>query len=248
MISDLSRVDWILLTIAAAGIGFSKSGFPGVSLFNVVIFAQIFGAKLSTGILLPLLIVGDLCSVLFFGRNVQWKQLGRLLPPTMTGVLVGTLLMHYLQESAFKPIVGVLILVLAAMQIYRIWRPGSLQHIPHTKSFAWTLGLLAGVTTMLANAAGPIVALYLLAVALPKMQFVATSAWFFLTINCFKLPFSFVVLDLISSDTVWLNLLLAPAIPLGMLVGWWCVKRINQKIFDALLLAFTIVAALRMMY
>jgi uncharacterized protein len=99
---------------------------------------------------------------------------------------------------------------------------------------------------MLANAAGPIVALYLLALALPKLALVATSAWLFLAINSFKLPFSYLALDLISAETLWINLALAPAIPLGMACGAWCVKRINQQLFDGLLLAFTFVAALRM--
>jgi uncharacterized membrane protein YfcA len=237
-----------LLAVAALGIGFSKSGFAGVSLLHVVVFASIFGARTSTGILLPLLIVGDVCSLIVFGKGVHWNHFGRLLPPALMGVVIGTWLMSRLSESAFKPLIGVIILSLAALQIYRLWKPNSLQQLPHSRGFAWTLGLLAGVTTMLANAAGPIVALYLLAVALPKLELVGTSAWLFLIINLFKIPFSFFALDLISADTLWVNLVLAPAVPLGLVLGSWCIKRINQKLFNGLLLAFTIVAAIRLIW
>lgn len=245
---QIELYDWLWLILGAVGIGFSKSGFAGVSLLHVVIFASIFGARTSTGILLPLLIVGDVCSVLAFGKGAQWKHFLRLLPPALVGVVLGTWLMSRLSESTFKPLVGLIILILAVWQIYRIWRPNTLQNLPHSRAFAWSLGLLAGVTTMLANAAGPVVALYLLAVALPKLQFVGTSAWLFLIINSFKVPFSYFALDLINLESLWINLVLVPAVPTGLVLGSWCVKRINQTVFNALLLAFTVVASMRLIW
>ena len=107
------------------------------------------------------------------------------------------------------------------------------------------MGIMAGVTTMLANAAGPVMALYFLAIALPKLEFVGTSAWFFLAINLFKVPFS-VGLGLIHSQTLLFNAVLVPAIVIGLLSGRWLVTRIPQKLFDALLLTFVGIAALRM--
>ncbi|MFO0939751.1 MAG: sulfite exporter TauE/SafE family protein [Pirellulales bacterium] len=245
---QIELLDWLLLILGGIGIGFSKSGFAGVSLLHVVIFASVFGARTSTGILLPMLIVGDVCSVIAFGKGVQWKHFGRLLPPALIGVVLGTMLMSRLDEAAFKPLVGLIILLLAAWQIYRIWKPNALQHLPNSKAFAWSLGLIAGVTTMLANAAGPVVALYLLAVALPKLELVGTSAWLFLIINTFKVPFSFFALDLINAETLRVNLLLAPAVPVGLLLGSWCIKRINQKVFNALLLGFTVIASVRLIF
>jgi hypothetical protein len=155
--------------------------------------------------------------------------------------------MWILEDVAFKPIIGCIILGLAGLQIYRMVWPRSLEQLPHAPLFAFSLGLLAGITTMLANAAGPIVALYLMAVALPKEELVATSAWIFLIVNIFKLPFSLVVLNLISKETLAINLVLAPAIPLGLAAGAWCLKRINQYWFNLLLLAFTVVAAVKML-
>lgn len=212
----------------------------------VLIFALVFGARASTGVLLPMLVVGDCCAIWFFGKKVQWPLVRRLLPPALIGVVLGTLLMGRLSDDVFRPLVGSIILTLTIVQVIRLWRPNTFEHIPHATWFAWTLGLLAGVTTMLANAAGPVVALYLLAVSLPKWELVGTSAWLFLVVNLFKLPFSF-GLGLIHLQSLAINLAFAPAIPLGMLAGRWLIQRVPQKLFDSFLLAFTAVAALRLL-
>ena len=244
-LADLSLLEILLVFVGAAGIGFSKSGFAGVGMIHVVIFAFVFGARQSTGILLPLLIVGDILAVKLFGAQVQWPHVRRLLAPAMIGVVVGWLLMDRLSESAFKPLIGTIILSLTLIQIARLWRPRLFRHVPHTLWFAWTLGWLCGVTTMLANAAGPIVALYLLAVALPKYQLIGTSAWLFFVLNVAKVPFS-ASLGLIDFDSLVLNATFAPAVCLGMLCGRWLVNRIPQRLFDSILLLFTGVMALRL--
>jgi uncharacterized protein len=246
MLESLQFSEVILLVIGALGIGFSKSGFAGVSMLHVVIFAGIFGAKASTGVLLPMLIVGDLCAILWFGRTVRWQYFLRLLPPTLIGIALGTWMMSILDEQAFKPLVGTIVFLLTLLQFYRLRRPGSLQSLPDTMGFGWTLGLLAGITTMMANAAGPVIALYLLAVSLPKLELVGTAAWLFLVINICKLPFSVYVLGLIHQESLLVNLVFSPAIPLGMALGAWCVHRVDQEVFNLLLLAFTGFASLRL--
>jgi uncharacterized protein len=244
LFDQLNVATSILLALAAMGIGFSKSGFPGVGMFHVVIFAFIFGPRAATGLLLPMLIVGDVCAIRLFGKKAQWKHIQRLLPPTAIGVVLGWILMSQIDDSTFRPLVGMIILTLTCIQAARMWRPTWFDKIPHERWFAWSLGLLAGVTTMLANAAGPVMALYLLAVSLPKMELVGTSAWFFLIINVFKVPFS-IGLDLITPESIAVNALFAPAILPGMFLGRWLVHRISQRVFDSLLLAFTGIASLR---
>jgi uncharacterized membrane protein YfcA len=88
-------------------------------------------------------------------------------------------------------------------------------------------------------------AIYCVAVALPKMEFVGTSAWFFLIVNAFKVPFS-VALGLIHGGTLLLNAVLSPFIVAGVFAGRWLTGRIPQRLFDGLLLAFAAVAALRL--
>jgi uncharacterized membrane protein YfcA len=242
---DLSTAQWFLSILAAFGIGVAKSGFAGVSLLHVLVFAMLFGARESTGVVLPMLIVGDICAVTAFHQHARWDFIRKMLPPACLGVIAGWLLMHRLDDATFKPLIGWIILGLAALQITRMQRPDWFTHIPHATWFAWTMGMMAGVTTMLANAAGPVMALYFLAIALPKLEFVGTSAWFFLSINLFKVPFS-AGLGLIHSQTLMFNAVLIPAIIVGLLAGRWMVTRIPQKLFDALLLFFVGIAALRM--
>jgi uncharacterized membrane protein YfcA len=242
---DLSLSQWLLAIVAAMGIGIGKSGFAGVSLVHVLIFAFLFGARNSTGVVLPLLIVGDICALIAFHQHARWDYVRRMLPPACTGVVIGWLLMHRLDEAIFKPLIGFVILALTALQVARMRKPEWFTDMPHARWFAWTMGLLAGITTMLANAAGPIMALYFLAVALPKFEFVGTSAWYFFIVNSFKVPFS-ISLGLIHGDTLLLNAVLIPAVATGMIIGRWLVKRIPQRLFDGLLLGFAALAALKL--
>lgn len=214
-------------------------------MLHVVLFAFVFGAMPSTGVLLPMLVVGDFCAIHFFGREANWRHVRRLLPPTIGGILVGWILMDRLDSDQFKWIVGGIILSLCVVQYVRMLRPGWFDQVPHQAWFAVTLGLLAGLTTMLANAAGPVVALYMLAVAMPKWELIGTSAWLFLVLNALKLPLSF-NLGLISASTLMIGVVLAPAIPLGMLAGRWLVGRVSQKWFNLILLGFTAIAAIRL--
>ncbi len=242
---ELTIADWLLLLIGATTVGVSKSGLAGISMVQVIIFAFVFGARSSTGILLPLLVVGDLCAVWLVGRDVLWDYVRRLLPAAFLGIVVGWFLLDQLDENAFRPIIGGIILFLCVGQSIRMWRPKLFEKIPHTLWFAWTMGTLSGITTMLANAAGPLVSLYLLATSLPKPQLIATSAWFFLIINCSKIPLS-MHLGLIDQSTLVLNAALAPCVLLGLLGGRWLIAKIHQRIFDTLLLVLTAIAAIRL--
>ena len=208
---SLTPVQWALAVAGALGMGISKSGFPGMSLVHVVVFALIFGARNSTGIILPMLIAADVFAVRAYRQHARWVYIRRMLPASVVGIVIGFALMGRLDEKAFAPLIGVIVLVLTLLQAGRMARPDLLADVPHSHAFAWTMGLLAGVTTMIANAAGPVVTLYALAVSLPKFELVGTIAWFFFIVNLVKVPFS-VWLGLIRTDTLTLNLLLVPAV------------------------------------
>jgi uncharacterized protein len=242
-----SSFGWLLLAIAAFGIGITKSGFSGVSMVHVILFAYVFGARESTGIVLPMLIAGDIFAMTVYGKHANWKYVRRMFGPAMIGVVAGWLLMFRLDEKYYRPLIGTIILGLTVLQIIRIWKEEWLADVPHARWFAWSMGILVGLTTMLANAAGPVFGLYLLAIGLPKMEFVGTAAWFFLLLNISKIPFSW-SLGLIRLDTLALNAALMPLIGLGLWIGTMVVRRIPQKLFDSLILIFTGVAALRMLF
>lgn len=241
----LPLTHWILAVVAAAALGIGKAGLAGLGLVHVVIFALLFDARDSTGIVLPMLLIGDVCAVTAFHQHAQWKYVRRMLPPAAAGVVIGALLMREIGDARFEPVIGWIIVALALLQLARMQWPQRFGAVPHTRWFAWAAGLLAGVTTMLANAAGPIFAIYCLAVSLPKFEMVGTSAWFFFLINAFKVPFS-AGLGLIDRHTLLLNAVLAPAIVAGVVGGRWIVYRLPQRTFELLLLAFAAIAALRL--
>ena len=242
---ELTTAQWLLALLSAFGLGVAKSGFAGVGLFHVVVFAYLFGAKDSTGIVLPMLIFGDVCAVAAFRQHARWDYICSMSLPTALGVVIGWALMNSLSELAYKPVIGSIILGLAALQTARMWRPGWFEHVPHAMWFAWSLCLISGFSTMLANAAGGIIALYLVTVSLQKLELVGTTAWFFLLLNLFKVPFS-AQLGLIGWDTLAINVVLTPMIVLGLLAGRWLIHRIPQRQFDSLVLLLSSVAALRL--
>ena len=242
---QLAPGDWMLLALGALGVGVSKAGLAGFGVVHVLLFALVFGAKASTGVLLPLLIVGDMCAVGLVGRDVVWPSVRRLLPPALAGIVLGWLLLDRLDEHVCRPLIGGVILSLAAGQLLRTWRPGALAGVPQSRSFAWTMGILTGVTTMLANAAGPVVALYLLAMSCDFGS--ATGAWFFLLVNLAKVPFS-TNLGLIAPGTLAINAVLAPGVLLGLLLGRAFLRRLPQRAFETLVLCLAACAAARLIF
>jgi uncharacterized membrane protein YfcA len=108
------------------------------------------------------------------------------------------------------------------------------------------MGILAGFTTMVANAAGPSMVLYLLAAGLPKMEFMGTGAWFFFIVNCFKVPF-LANLGLINPHSLPLDLVLGPAAVVGAFIGRAILPKIKQIVFENLALALTVVAGIKLL-
>jgi uncharacterized membrane protein YfcA len=231
--------------VAAVFAGLAKAGFAGMGLVTVIVFASIFGARDSTGVVLPLLIAADIGAVGIFRQHARWDYVRRTLPAAAIGVVIGTVILGRLDNDRFKPILGAIILSLTVLQLARLRRPELFGDVPHARSVALGLGLLAGMTTMLANAAGPLVALYFVAVGLPKFEVVGTLAWFFFLINLFKVPFS-AGLGVITPSTLAFNAVLIPAVLGGLFAGRWAIHRIPQRAFDALMLLFAGVASLRL--
>jgi hypothetical protein len=238
---------WFLCFTAAVCVGLSKSGFPGITLVTVALMAEAFPARASTGVLLPLLVFGDVCAVSAFRRHVIWGHILRMLPPTIVGVLIGFWLMKQVSEAQFRPVLGAMLLVTALIQTARMVFPRFSDLLPRGQVFAWVMGVWAGIATMLANAAGPVMALYFLALALPKENLVGTSAWFFLIVNVIKLPFSR-ALGLIHLDSLLLNLMLCPLVIVGTWTGSRLLRWIPQHLFERILIISAMAAALKMVF
>lgn len=236
---------WLLAGLAALCVGLSKSGLGGMGLLTVLLMAEVMPARESTGFVLPLLIFGDLFAVGVFHRHAQWAHVWRSIPPALAGIVGGYFLMRAIPDGIYRPCIGWIVLTMIALHCWKKMRPAAFEHVPHTRWFAWIMGGASGVTTMMANAAGPVMTLYLLAYDLPKFEFVGTCAWFFLIVNVCKLPFSH-HLGLINGSSLTLNLALLPCVALGIFLGRSFMSIVPQKLFESLLLLFAALAALRL--
>lgn len=250
----LTTEGWLLAALGALLLGVSKTGLSGCGILGVALFAQILPARASTGYVLPLLICADVVAVTAFRRHAVWSHVLRLFPATAAGVLLGALALHTRalhSNETVRELIGAVVTALVLFTYGRRWRQrragtDDVGASPPGRLVAVLTGLLAGFLTMLANAAGPVMTLYLLAIGLPKMEFIGTGAWFFLTLNVFKVPFS-AALGLITGPSLAFDLALAPIAVGGALGGRWLVSFLNQKVFEELMLAFALVSGLNML-
>lgn len=243
--TDFDTGQWVLAAVAAFIVGFSKAGIGGLGMLAVVIFAQILPAKQATGMVLPLLCFGDILAVLAYRQHAKWKHVWRLFPWTAAGVLIGYFALGRLGEREARVLIAVIVLSLVGLHLLRRRRAGN--ETEHGRWFAPSIGVLAGFTTLVANAAGPLMAVYFLAMRLPKMDFVGTGAVFFLLLNLFKVPFM-VNLGLINTESFAVNLWLVPVVLLGGWLGRKLVMRIDQRAFENIALALSLVAGLKLLF
>mgnify|MGYP001792271534 FL=1 len=246
LLEDVSLSSWALAILAAFLIGISKSGLKGLSLFNVTLLALAFGAKSSTGIIMPFLVLGDILAVVYYNRHAQWKHIITILPWMVVGILMGVLLGKDLPEQLFKIAMVAIIMVSLGLMVY--WDFRKSKTVPKHWSFASGSGILAGLTTMIGNMAGPFTNLYFLMLRLPKNEFVGTAAWLFFITNMFKVPFHVFVWNTINYETLWLNLKLFPALLLGFFIGTKILKYINDSFYRKFIVMVTAIGAIAILF
>ncbi len=242
---NFSPWELVLAVIGALFVGVSKTGIGGLGVLASALFALLMPAKKSAGFVLPLLIFGDVVAAASYGRHATWAHIRRMFPWTAGGIVLGWLTMGQINDRQAKLLIGGLVLGLTALQVARR-RMGAANAAPGVW-FAPVVGVLAGFTTLVANAAGAIMAIYLLALRLPKLEFVGTAAVFFLAVNLFKVPFM-VNLGLLTTESFTFTLWLAPAVFAGTLGGRWLLPRLNQRTFENVTLALGALAGVKLLW
>jgi hypothetical protein len=228
-------LSYFLAAAAAVLVGLSKTGLPGAAIPAVALMAQAFpdDAELSVGALLPVLLVGDVFAVAYYRRHAQWGKLLGLLPYVALGMAPGYLVLRAVEGNQLRPVLGTLVLLLFVLEACR--RRFGWTRMPESRWFIAAMGALAGFGTMVGNAAGPVMTIYLVSRGLAKQQFVGTAAWFFFLVNLTKvLPYA--SQDMITPATLAVDLRVMPAVVLGVLAGIWLLPRIPQRWFDPLVL------------
>ena len=244
---DLDVIGWVVVGLCAIMVGITKTGIPGLGILAVPLMTLVIPPRSSVGVLLGILILADIFAAGYHRHNAKWRHVLRLLPPAFAGIVAGYFALKPVSDQQLKPIIGGIVLVMLALNYWRTRVKGKNAPIPTQWWFAAGIGFLAGVTTMMANAAGPIMIIYLLAMRLPKVEFVGTGAWFFFVVNWLKVPFS-ANLNLMTAESVKLNLMMLPFIAIGALVGIFFLKRIPQKAFNVVVQILAVAAAVKLIF
>jgi uncharacterized protein len=239
-------LQWICAVLGAFMVGVSKAGLTGISILSVALFTHVFpSSKQASGLVLPLLIFGDCVAVIAYRAHAQWRYVAKLMPWTAVGVVLGYLALGRISDGLTRIMIGIIIVGLCALSYWRRYRraPAPDAGIPSHWAIGAVLGIAAGFITLVANAAGPLMAIYFVAMRLPKMAFMGTTAVFFMVLNLFKVPFM-VALGLITVPSFEFNLMLAPAVLLGAFTGRWILLHINQELFEKVVLALSAVGGI----
>lgn len=245
---DLGWAQIVVVLLCAIFIGVSKTGLPALNILVVATMASVFPTRESIGIVLPMLITADIIAVTYYRRNVHWKTLFSMIPWVLGGLLSGyALLLFVLSNRPIEIILGVIILTMIGVQVCRErWGGAWVVKIPQSKWFIAVMGTLAGFTTMIGNAAGPVMAIFLLALALPKKVFIGTGAWFFLLVNLIKVPL-YSNLGLITIETLSFYVWFIPVILLGAFIGIKFLPFIPQKHFNVIVLILAAIGGFRLL-
>ncbi|MEE6387357.1 sulfite exporter TauE/SafE family protein [Microbacterium paraoxydans] len=236
---------WAALGVAAVVIGISKTALPGGSILAIALFAAVLPARTSTAATLLLLMVGDVFALLAYRRHAHWPTLLRLAPAVVAGLLLGFAFLALTGDGVVRRAIGVILLLMIAVTLWRRWRQARAEQEAAARGgalLAGVYGTLGGFTTMVANAGGPVMSMYFLATRTPVQVFLGTSAWFFAIINVIKVPF-LAGIGLFTGPVLLTDAILAPLVVLGALVGLRVARRLDQRLFDRIVIVLTILGA-----
>jgi uncharacterized membrane protein YfcA len=246
-VGTFTSATWILVVLASVLLGFSKTAVGGIAMVSVAIFAAALPARASTGLVLLLFLVGDVFALRAYTRFTEWAVLRRLAPAVAVGIAVGALFLFVAADLAVRRTIGVILLVLVSVAtVQKLRRRGEDDDPgPASSALMVSTGTISGFTSMVANAGGAIMSLYLLRLRLPVMVFLGTTAWFFFVINVVKVPVS-LGLGLLDWSTARATLLLSPAVVVGALAGRAVARRMSLATFEWVILIVTFAAALNL--
>ena len=247
LVAQLTPLEWTLIGVSALLIGMTKAGLMGAAMAAIPIMANIFGAQLSVGVILPMLIAADVIAVIYYRRHADWGVVVRLLPWALAGIIIGVAVGEAIPEETFRTLLAIVVLVGLLLLAYK-----EIAHrdvtVPEKWWLAAILGMAAGFATMVGNAAGPITTLYLMSMGMSKNRFIGTGAWFYFVVNVVKVPFHIIFWDTITTETLAVNLFTIPVIALGGVLGLWLVRHIKERPYRVFILAITAVISVRLFF
>lgn len=244
---QITPIHWGLVFLSALLIGAAKTGLSGISSIIIPLMALAFGGKLSVGLILPMLIVADVFAVSYYHRHADWAHLIKLMPWALAGIFVATIFGKFINDTQFKLLIAVIVLLGVGIMLLQDFTKLS-KVMPSNKYFASILGLAGGFASMIGNAAGPIMALYLLSNRLNKNAYIGTGAWFFFMVNLIKIPFHTFWWKTITTYSLVIDFIAVPFILLGCFIGLYMVKIIPEKAYRYFVIGTTSISSIFLFY
>jgi uncharacterized membrane protein YfcA len=240
----------LILSLALIGFltGFSKTSIGGIGLVNAALLATILPAKESMGVMLILLIAGDLFAIGIYKKHVEWKMLRSLIWPIIFGIFIGVYFLSRATNDSLKQTIGIIVLLLVILYpiSQRLQSSNFSLNLRYPKTLRLSLGLMTGFMSMVANSGGPPMSIYLLLRKNTVLKFMGNNAWLFFMVNLFKVPFVF-ALGLLNFQSVSYIIPALPLVPLGALLGRKVIGKLNQELFQKITLISAALAGLNLL-
>jgi len=248
---------YILCMVSAALIiGISKAGFGGgIGIVAVPVMAMAFPGDplLMLGVMLPMLIAGDILAYLHYLRKQEWRILRWLLLGAAIGIAIGTAVFLLLRRTdpaflqrTLTAAIGIICLIFVGIQVYS-FTGRRVPTLPPRRESSIGVGVLSGFVSTLAHSAGPITTIYLLQERIEKTRLVGTLVLFFLIVNVAKVPI-YTSMAIITPTTLKHGLWFFPLIPLGTLAGAWMNRKLAPRPFVIIMYTAAAITAAKMVY
>jgi uncharacterized membrane protein YfcA len=244
ILTTINPESLVILALVSLLLGMAKTGVHGAGMLSVPLLAIVFGGKSSSGLMLPMLLVADVFGVFYYHRHASFQQLKILFPWAALGIIAGSVAGNYIDDGVFRVIMAATIFSSLAIMIWM--ELGGREKIPDSIYLGMLAGFLGGFTSMIGNLAGTVMAVYFLSMRLPKNNFIGTTAWFFMVMNWFKVPFHIWMWHTINRDSWVTALVLTPVILMGAFAGIGLVKKMSDKTYRWFIVGMTLVAAVVM--
>lgn len=231
----------LVLLAAALITGFSKFSVGGMGMLIVPVVMLSFPGPEALGIILPVYIVADLIAVFLYCKTVDWAVLFRLLPLQILGMVIGTWFLAGMNADQFALAIGLTIVGMLLLGFWLDYHDAAFMRHPITAN---TVGLVAGIISMTASAAGPILSLYMMEQRLEKEFYVSTRAWLFLVIDLAKVPFLY-SLGYLSVETTVQGLQSVPGMLIGGFIGYSLLKKMQFRQLKWLIRAVAAIAVIK---
>ena len=247
LISD--PVFWVCAVFAVITTGISKGGLGGLGIFAVPVMALAISPVQAAAIMLPVLIVMDWTSVAAYRKHWDKRVLVLTLPGAIIGIAIGGFLARYVNEDFVRIAVAVIALGFVAYALTKefLLKSEKLSRIKDNRPLGFLAGTAAGFTSFIAHAGGPPFQAYAIPQGLEKRIYAGTAVMFFTVVNAVKL-IPYAMLGQFDKTNLSTSLMLMPLAPIGVLIGVWLIKRIDETVFFRVLYALLVMVGAKLLW